>query len=82
MKLETVILPVEAERSSVPADVFSTQIFPVLVLIIINFEAEAKKLTSPVLNDISTPSNLKFFGISISPVLPLMKSEVYSAFGR
>ena len=45
-------------------------------------EADALKLTSPVLNEISTFLKLKSFGISISPVLSSMRSEVYSVLGR
>ena len=51
---ETVTLPVVTERSSAPAEIFSTQIFPVLVFILTNFETDAQKLTSPVLVEILT----------------------------
>ena len=51
---ETVTLPVVTERSSAPAEVFSTRIFPVNAFILANFETDAKKLISPVLKEILT----------------------------
>ena len=45
-------------------------------------EADALKVTSPVLSETSTSLKLKSFGISISPVLSLMRSDAYSIFGR
>ena len=54
---ETETLPAETESSRELVDIFLIFILPVLVLILINSEAEAEKLTLPVVKEISTFSN-------------------------
>ena len=79
---KAVTVPVPTERSSSPADMLSMPISPVVVFILIFSEADAQKLTSPVLKESSTSLNVKSLGILTSPVLSLIKSEAYSVFGR
>ena len=79
---ETAALPVVTERSREPTELFSTQIFPVPVLILTAACAAAENTTLPVLAEISARSKEKSFGISILPVLSLIDSAPYSACGK
>ena len=71
-----------AESESDAADIFSTQILPVLVSISTPSNTVEKNLTSPVSTEISTFPNLNSFGIFTSPVSPSIINDEYSLPGK
>ena len=82
LTFETVISPVEQERLSEPAVIFSIFIFPVLKEIFTSPDADAKQNTLPVLVEISILSKLKSLCIVTSPVSLLRTSDLYAVSGR
>ena len=75
---ETAALPVVTERSSEPTVLFSTHMFPVLVLILTASCEAAKKSTSPVLTEISALLKERSFGALILPVLSFIVSRLFN----